>query len=99
MNEKAKFSANPIRRSLLAVLLKMSLSIPSALEVLEQRAGDCNEHTVLFTALARAAGIPCRVATGLAWSTGQFYYLNFARNRRNRTLNTHRLKAMGSASD
>ncbi len=51
-----------------------TLSIPSALEVLEQRAGDCNEHTVLFTALARAAGIPCRMATGLAWSTGQFYY-------------------------
>ncbi len=51
-----------------------TLSIPSAAEVLEQRAGDCNEHTVLFTALARAAGIPTRICTGLAWSTGRFYY-------------------------
>jgi hypothetical protein len=51
-----------------------TLSIPSAREVLEQRAGDCNEHTVLFTALARAAGIPTRMVIGLAWSTGQFYY-------------------------
>jgi transglutaminase-like putative cysteine protease len=51
-----------------------TISIPNAAEVLEQRAGDCNEHTVLFTALARAADIPTRVCTGLAWSNGQFYY-------------------------
>jgi hypothetical protein len=51
-----------------------TISIPNAAEVLEQRAGDCNEHTVLFTALARAANIPTRVCTGLAWSSGQFYY-------------------------
>jgi hypothetical protein len=51
-----------------------TISIPNAAEVLEQRAGDCNEHTVLFTALARAAGIPTRVCTGLAFSAGQFYY-------------------------
>ncbi|MEE9180918.1 MAG: transglutaminase-like domain-containing protein [Vicinamibacteria bacterium] len=51
-----------------------TLSIPSAREVLEQMAGDCNEHTVLFTALARASGIPTRMCTGLAFSAGQFYY-------------------------
>jgi hypothetical protein len=51
-----------------------TLSVPSAREVLEQRVGDCNEHTVLFTALARAAGIPTRMCTGLAFSAGQFYY-------------------------
>lgn len=44
------------------------LSVPSALEVLRTREGDCNEHTILFTALARAAGIPARVAIGLVWS-------------------------------
>lgn len=44
------------------------LSLPSALDVLASREGDCNEHTVLFTALARAAGIPTRIAVGLAWS-------------------------------
>ena len=52
------------------------ISIPSALEVLAQRRGDCNEHTVLFTALARAAGLPTRVAIGLVWSDELegFYY-------------------------
>ncbi len=51
-------------------------SIPSALEVLDTREGDCNEHTVLFTALARAAGIPTRIAIGLVWSDqlAGFYY-------------------------
>jgi transglutaminase-like putative cysteine protease len=51
-------------------------SIPSALEVLRTRAGDCNEHTVLFTALARAAGIPTRIALGIVWSEEYeaFYY-------------------------
>ncbi len=51
-----------------------TLSIPSAREVLQQMTGDCNEHTVLFTALARAAEIPTRICTGLAFSAGQFYY-------------------------
>jgi len=52
------------------------LSIPSALEVLENRRGDCNEHTVLFTALGRAAGLPTRIAIGLVWSDelDGFYY-------------------------
>jgi hypothetical protein len=51
-----------------------TLSLPSATEILEQKVGDCNEHTVLFTALARAASIPTRIATGLTYSSGQFYY-------------------------
>lgn len=53
------------------------LSLPSALEVLERRRGDCNEHAVLYTALARAAGLPSRVAIGLVWSdenAGFFYH-------------------------
>jgi hypothetical protein len=51
-----------------------TLSLPSATEILEQRVGDCNEHAVLFTALARAASIPTRIATGLTYTSGQFYY-------------------------
>jgi hypothetical protein len=51
-----------------------TLSLPSAREILVQRVGDCNEHAVLFTALARAAGIPTRIATGLTYMGGQFYY-------------------------
>lgn len=52
------------------------LSVPSALDVLEKRRGDCNEHTVLYTALARAAGIPTRIAIGIVWSDeyDAFYY-------------------------
>ncbi len=51
-----------------------TLSIPSALEVWRERVGDCNEHSVLFTALARAAGIPTRVAAGLLYADGTFFY-------------------------
>ena len=43
-------------------------NIPSALTVLEIKRGDCNEHAVLFTALARAVGIPTRICIGLVWS-------------------------------
>lgn len=51
-----------------------TVSIPSALEVLQRRAGDCNEHSTLFVALARAVGIPARIAVGLIYSSGAFYY-------------------------
>ena len=50
------------------------VSIPSAIDVLKTREGDCNEHTVLFAALARAAGIPAKVNVGLAYTGGRFYY-------------------------
>lgn len=52
------------------------LGVPSALEVLEQGRGDCNEHTILFAALARARGLPTRIAVGLVWSEDLdgFYY-------------------------
>ena len=53
---------------------RVTMGVPSALEVLESRSGDCNEHTQLFIALARAAGIPARGAAGLAWVDGKFYY-------------------------
>ncbi|MCG6916944.1 MAG: transglutaminase-like domain-containing protein [Deltaproteobacteria bacterium] len=51
-----------------------TLSIPNALAVYEMRAGDCNEHSVLFAALARAVGIPTRIAAGLLYTEGRFYY-------------------------
>jgi hypothetical protein len=50
-------------------------SLPNALQVLETRAGDCNEHAVLFAALARAAGLPARVNAGLVYGeSGAFLY-------------------------
>lgn len=51
-----------------------AVSVPSALEVLARRRGDCNEHTVLYVALARAAGLPARAAAGLVRLGGRFYY-------------------------
>jgi len=47
---------------------------PSAVQVLETRVGDCNEHAVLFVALARAAGLPARTVAGLVPVGGRFYY-------------------------
>jgi transglutaminase-like putative cysteine protease len=53
---------------------KPTLSIPSALEVLRSGVGDCNEHTALYVAMARAAGLPARIAVGLVHLHGAFYY-------------------------
>ncbi len=53
---------------------RITFGIPSALQVLHVRSGDCNEHTQLYVALARAAGIPTRIAAGLAYIDGKFYY-------------------------
>ena len=53
---------------------KPTVSLPSALEVLRTKVGDCNEHTVLFVALARAQGIPARINVGLVYVRGAFYY-------------------------
>ena len=50
------------------------LSVPNALETLQRRLGDCNEHAVLLAALARAAGIPAQVEAGLVYQEGRFYY-------------------------
>ncbi|MGE5852802.1 MAG: transglutaminase-like domain-containing protein [Deltaproteobacteria bacterium] len=51
-----------------------TVSIPNALEVLQTRSGDCNEHTVLFNTLARAAGIPAKTVVGVVYLRGAFYY-------------------------
>jgi hypothetical protein len=53
---------------------KPTISLPSALEVLRTRVGDCNEHTALYVALARALRIPARIAVGLVYVQGAFYY-------------------------
>jgi transglutaminase-like putative cysteine protease len=53
---------------------KPTMSIPSAREVLRTKVGDCNEHTALFVAMARAIGIPARIDVGLVFVRGAFYY-------------------------
>ena len=52
----------------------VTFSVPSAVQVLESRQGDCNEHTVLYVALARSLGLPTRTAVGLVYVDGAFFY-------------------------
>jgi hypothetical protein len=42
----------------------------SALEVLHTKKGECQAHTMLYTALARALGIPTRMAGGIVYMEG-----------------------------
>ncbi|MCD6418407.1 transglutaminase domain-containing protein [bacterium] len=50
-------------------------SIPSAVDVLRKMRGDCNEHSTLFVALARALKIPSRINIGVVYrEDGYFYY-------------------------
>jgi len=57
-----------------------TISVPNARQVLEERRGDCNEHAVLYAALARAAGLPARMLAGIVYMPGDgvgpggFYY-------------------------
>lgn len=57
-----------------SVSKKPTVSLPSALDVLHRLEGDCNEHTYLFVALARAAHIPAQIRVGLLYVDGRFYY-------------------------
>ena len=40
----------------------------SVLDVCKNKAGDCSEHSMLFTTMARAAGIPCREVGGFIYA-------------------------------
>jgi hypothetical protein len=53
---------------------KPVISVPDALQILKNRMGDCNEHAVLLAALARAAGLPARIETGLVYVRGSFFF-------------------------
>lgn len=48
--------------------------VPSAVEVLRTKVGDCNEHSTLLTAFLRAVGVPSRISVGLVYSRNRFYY-------------------------
>lgn len=51
-----------------------TVTIPSALDVLETMEGDCGEHSILFAAIARASKIPCDIVVGLVYTGDGFYY-------------------------
>ncbi len=53
---------------------KPTVSVPNAIEVLDMGYGDCNEHSILYAALARAAGIPTDIVVGLIYQDGRYYY-------------------------
>ncbi len=53
---------------------RATASLPSAIDVLTNLEGDCNEHAVLFAGLARAAGIPTKIAVGVVYLDKAFYY-------------------------
>ena len=50
----------------------------SASEVLRTKSGDCTEHSALFAALARAAGIPAKMVYGVVLNpNGEFFFHNW----------------------
>jgi len=51
-----------------------TVGVPSAAQVFHVRKGDCNEYTVLFTALSRSLGIPTKMVSGLIYRAGRFFY-------------------------
>lgn len=67
--------AERLTRSVYGMLEKsITFSMPNAVQVLETLRGDCNEHTVLYVAMARALGLPARTAVGLVYVNGAFFY-------------------------
>lgn len=51
-----------------------SFHIIPAMDIFNTRAGESNEHTVLFTSFARAAGMPVKMVGGLVYLNGHFFY-------------------------
>ena len=49
----------------------MAKNSDNAFDILDKKAGDCTEHTLLFVTLARAVGIPSREVGGIAYMAGE----------------------------
>jgi hypothetical protein len=49
-------------------LKKEMVDTVTAVDALLERRGECQSHTFLFTALARASGVPTRIVNGLVYS-------------------------------
>ncbi len=73
--QRPKDVARQLTTSVYNMLEKdITFSVPNAVQVLETLQGDCNEHTVLYVAMARALGLPARTAVGLVYVNGAFFY-------------------------
>jgi transglutaminase-like putative cysteine protease len=59
---------------------RFSATFSNALDVLAAGGGDCTEHSVLYVALARAAGLPAREVSGIMYcgEDDAFYYHQWA---------------------
>ena len=53
---------------------KPVVSVPNAVQVLKSQEGDCNEHATLAVTMLRAADIPSRIASGLAYLEGRYLF-------------------------
>jgi hypothetical protein len=74
-SQDPKQVARQLTTSVYGMLEKsITFSVPNAVQVLETLQGDCNEHTVLYVAMARALGLPARTAVGLVYVNGAFFY-------------------------
>jgi hypothetical protein len=74
--EKTAFSlARFLTSNLYLTVAKRPLAqVPTSMDAFHSAAGESNEHTVLFTAFTRAAGLPTRMVGGLVYRYGHFYY-------------------------
>jgi transglutaminase-like putative cysteine protease len=73
--KSAKSAAKKLVQGVYRMLRKVPTpSMPSAVDVLKTKEGDCNEHSVLFAALARALGIPAKIYVGLVNLEGDAYF-------------------------
>lgn len=68
-NEKrpAELAANLCRGVYKYLKKILGANSEDALTIIDRREGDCTEHTLLFVAVARAAGLPAREVGGLAY--------------------------------
>ena len=48
--------------------------VRSAKDVYGRRRGVCRDYATLYTALARAAGVPTRLCAGIVYADGRFFY-------------------------
>jgi hypothetical protein len=52
-----------------------TIGVPrSCVDIFKNRRGVCRDYATLFVAICRAAGIPARIAGGIVYMGGRFYY-------------------------
>lgn len=69
-------AARKINRWVFENIKKEFVDTLSSVDTLQERRGECQSHSYLFTALARSVGIPTRVSSGIVYSEkyGGFLY-------------------------